>query len=34
MVIARHARAAWHEVEALPSSARGAGGFGSTGLKG
>lgn len=34
MVIARHARAAWDEVEALPSSARGAGGFGSTGLKG
>ncbi|MGE0425157.1 MAG: dUTP diphosphatase [Reyranellaceae bacterium] len=34
MVIARHARAAWHEVEALPSSARGVGGFGSTGLKG
>ncbi|MBV9835475.1 MAG: dUTP diphosphatase [Alphaproteobacteria bacterium] len=34
MVIARHARAAWDEVEALPTSARGAGGFGSTGLKG
>ena len=34
MVIARHARAAWDEVEALPESARGAGGFGSTGLKG
>ncbi|MBX3503688.1 MAG: dUTP diphosphatase [Alphaproteobacteria bacterium] len=34
MVIARHARAAWDEVEALPQSARGAGGFGSTGLKG
>ena len=34
MVIARHARAAWNEVAALPSSARGAGGFGSTGLKG
>ena len=33
MVIARHARAAWDEVEALPESARGAGGFGSTGLK-
>jgi dUTP pyrophosphatase len=33
MVIARHARAAWDEVEALPTSARGAGGFGSTGLK-
>ncbi len=34
MVIARHARAAWDEVSALPESARGAGGFGSTGLKG
>lgn len=34
MVIARHARAAWDEVEALPQSVRGAGGFGSTGLKG
>jgi dUTP pyrophosphatase len=34
MVIARHARAAWDEVETLPSSVRGAGGFGSTGLKG
>ncbi len=33
MVIARHARAAWDEVDALPQSARGAGGFGSTGLK-
>jgi dUTP pyrophosphatase len=33
MVIARHARAAWDEVEVLPASARGAGGFGSTGLK-
>jgi len=33
MVIARHGRAAWDEVEALPDSARGAGGFGSTGLK-
>jgi dUTP pyrophosphatase len=33
MVIARHARAVWNEVAALPSSARGAGGFGSTGLK-
>lgn len=34
MVIARHARAAWDEVETLPQSVRGAGGFGSTGLKG
>jgi dUTP pyrophosphatase len=34
MVIARHARAAWDEVDALPHSDRGAGGFGSTGLKG
>jgi dUTP pyrophosphatase len=34
MIIARHARAAWDEVGTLPSSARGAGGFGSTGLKG
>lgn len=33
MVIARHARATWDEVAALPDSARGAGGFGSTGLK-
>lgn len=34
MVIARHARAAWDEVETLPQSVRGTGGFGSTGLKG
>jgi len=34
MVVARHARAAWDLVEALPESGRGAGGFGSTGLKG
>lgn len=33
MVIARHGRAAWDEVGILPQSARGAGGFGSTGLK-
>ena len=33
MVIARHGRAAWDEVDVLPQSARGAGGFGSTGLK-
>lgn len=32
MVIARHARATWHEVEALDATARGAGGFGSTGI--
>ena len=34
MVLGRHGRAALHEVDALPDSARGAGGFGSTGLKG
>lgn len=33
MVIARHGRAAWDEVAVLPESPRGAGGFGSTGLK-
>lgn len=33
MVVARHGRAAWDEVEVLPQSARGTGGFGSTGLK-
>jgi dUTP pyrophosphatase len=33
MVIARHGRAAWDEVAVLPESARGTGGFGSTGLK-
>ena len=33
MVIASYARVAWEEVSELPSSARGAGGFGSTGLK-
>ena len=32
MVIARHARAAWREVESLDETARGAGGFGSTGV--
>ncbi|MEM7442757.1 MAG: dUTP diphosphatase [Pseudomonadota bacterium] len=32
MVIARHARAAWLEVAELDDTARGAGGFGSTGL--
>jgi len=33
MVIASYARVEWHEVSELPQSARGAGGFGSTGLK-
>lgn len=33
MVIARHGRADWDEVASLPESARGGGGFGSTGLK-
>lgn len=32
LVIARHARAEWLEVESLDSTARGAGGFGSTGI--
>lgn len=32
MVIARHARAVWQEVSALDETARGAGGFGSTGV--
>ena len=32
MVVARHARAAWREVESLDETARGAGGFGSTGV--
>ena len=32
MVIARHARAAWREVASLDETARGAGGFGSTGV--
>jgi len=31
MVIARHAQARWHQVESLDETARGAGGFGSTG---
>lgn len=34
MVIAPYSRAQWNEVPALPDSARGAGGFGSTGTKG
>lgn len=32
MVIARHARAAWREVASLDETARGVGGFGSTGV--
>ncbi|HJQ57211.1 MAG TPA: dUTP diphosphatase [Vineibacter sp.] len=34
MVIARHERARWHEVEELSQTARGDGGFGSTGTQG
>jgi dUTP pyrophosphatase len=34
MVIASHAQARWRVVEALDDSARGAGGFGSTGTGG
>ncbi len=34
MVIAAYTRARWNEVPALPETARGAGGFGSTGTKG
>lgn len=33
MVIARHERAIFHETSKLPETARGSGGFGSTGLK-
>jgi len=33
LVIAKHERAAWMEVEALSETSRGAGGFGSTGVK-
>lgn len=33
MVIARHERIKWSEAESLMDSSRGAGGFGSTGLK-
>ena len=33
LVIARHATVAWQEVTALPGSARGEGGFGSTGAR-
>ncbi|MBV8394272.1 MAG: dUTP diphosphatase [Alphaproteobacteria bacterium] len=32
LVVARHARAVWQEVSALDETARGAGGFGSTGV--
>jgi dUTP pyrophosphatase len=32
LVVARHARAVWREVSALDETARGAGGFGSTGV--
>jgi dUTP pyrophosphatase len=34
MVIARHERAVWTEVDNLDETARGSGGFGSTGTKG
>lgn len=33
LVIAKHERAAWNEVEVLNETTRGAGGFGSTGTK-
>lgn len=33
MVIAQHAQVAWETVEALDETARGSGGFGSTGVK-
>lgn len=33
MIVARHARAAWREVATLNETARGAGGFGSTGVQ-
>ncbi|WP_224488245.1 dUTP diphosphatase [Robertkochia flava] len=33
MVIAKHERAEWNQVEALSETSRGAGGFGSTGTK-
>jgi dUTP pyrophosphatase len=33
LVVARHARAVWREVSKLDQTARGAGGFGSTGVK-
>ena len=34
MVVARHERAEWREAASLSDTARGAGGFGSTGVKG
>lgn len=33
LVIAKHERAAWQEVDALSETSRGSGGFGSTGVK-
>lgn len=33
LIIAKHERATWHKVEELSSTDRGAGGFGSTGVK-
>jgi dUTP pyrophosphatase len=33
LIVARHARAVWREVSKLDQTARGAGGFGSTGVK-
>lgn len=33
MVVARHERVVWDETDELPATARGAGGFGSTGTK-
>jgi dUTP diphosphatase len=33
LIVARHARAVWREVSKLDPTARGAGGFGSTGVK-
>lgn len=33
LVIAKHERAAWNEVEELDETSRGTGGFGSTGIK-
>jgi dUTP pyrophosphatase len=33
LVIAKHERAEWHQVETLSETSRGAGGFGSTGTK-
>lgn len=33
LIVARHARAVWTEVSALDETARGAGGFGSTGVE-